>query len=50
LDYANLTVIETDGPFGGYSCSATNHSYHEGNNAFYYSSNKLTFPIIAALW
>ncbi len=31
LTYANLTVIETDGPFGGYTCSATNHSYHEGN-------------------
>ena len=30
LAYANLTVIETDGPYGGYTCSSTNHAHHEG--------------------
>ena len=25
---ANLTAVETDGPYSGYACSSTNHSHH----------------------
>ena len=26
---ANLTAIETDGPYPGYSCASTTHDYHK---------------------
>ena len=28
MDRTNLSMIETDGPFPGYSCASTNHSHH----------------------
>lgn len=30
LDATNLTMLETDGPYGGAACASTNHSHHEG--------------------
>lgn len=36
-----MTMIETDGPYGGYSCSATNHSHHTGYQDSIYWQQKL---------
>ncbi len=41
LEYANLTAIETDGPYSGYTCSATNHSHHQGESDSVYYQNLL---------
>ena len=41
LEYTNLTAVETDGPYGGYSCSATNHSHHQGESDSVYRQNLL---------
>ncbi|ELU18239.1 hypothetical protein CAPTEDRAFT_228672 [Capitella teleta] len=30
MDYTGMTVIITDGPYGGYPCYSTNHTYHHG--------------------
>ena len=36
---ANLTAIETDGPYPGYSCNSINHAYHEnGLDSTYHQS------------
>ena len=36
---ANLTAIETDGPYPGYSCNSLNHAYHEnGLDSTYHQS------------
>jgi len=36
-----LTMVETDGPYSGYSCSSTNHSHHEGVSDSIYWQLKL---------
>ncbi len=41
LEYTNLTAIETDGPYGGYGCSSTNHSHHQGESDSVYRQNLL---------
>ena len=30
ISYTGLSMVETDGPYGGYQCSSTNHSHHTG--------------------
>jgi len=34
-------MVETDGPYGGYACSSTNHSHHEDVTDSIYSQLKL---------
>jgi len=41
LEYANLTAIETDGPYPGYVCTAKNHSHHENEFDSIYKQNLL---------
>ena len=36
-----MTMIETDGPYPGYKCSATNHSHHVGEQDSVYWQQKL---------
>ena len=30
MDKTGLIMVETDGPYGGYQCYATNHTHHLG--------------------
>ena len=39
--YTNISVLETDGPYGGYPCSSEKHSHHEGAADSVYWQNKL---------
>jgi hypothetical protein len=32
IDFANLSVVETDGPYLGYSCNSTTHAFHINND------------------
>ena len=41
LDYTNMSVLETDGPYGGYTCTSKNHPYHENKADSVYWQNKL---------
>ena len=41
IHYTNISVIETDGPYGGYTCSSTKHKYHEDREDSVYWQNKL---------
>ena len=41
LNFANVTVIETDGPYPGYTCSSTNHSHHSDQSDSVYRQNML---------
>lgn len=36
IDATGMDVIETDGPYHGYSCSATTHAYHRGRDDSYH--------------
>lgn len=38
---ANLTAIETDGPYPGYSCSASDHEHHSGISDSTYQQARL---------
>ena len=41
LDYTGLSMVETDGPFGGYTCSSEVHSHHQGLGDSVYQQNRL---------
>jgi len=45
MNVTGLTMVETDGPYGGYdgpyTCSSTNHSHHENVNDSIYWQLKL---------
>ena len=41
MNHTGLTMVETDGPYPGYQCTSTNHSYHEGADDSVYSQLKL---------
>jgi len=41
MDRTGLIMVETDGPYGGYSCSATNHAHHRNNDDSVYRQNIL---------
>jgi hypothetical protein len=38
---ANLSLVLTDGPFGGGECAATNHSHHVGEVDSVYQQQRL---------
>ena len=38
---ANLTAIETDGPYPGYSCASSNHAYHQNGLDSTYHQTRL---------
>ncbi len=40
ISYTNISVLETDGPYGGYSCSSTSHPHHEGADDSVYWQNR----------
>ena len=39
-DYVGLTMLDTDGPYGGSPCSSTNHSHHHGRGDSVYMQEK----------
>ena len=41
MDRTNLSMVETDGPYGGYSCSVTTHAHHRNNDDSVYQQNIL---------
>ena len=41
MDYTGLTMVETDGPYGGYTCSSTKHQHHQGEGDSIYHQNRL---------
>ena len=41
LDYTGLSMVETDGPYGGYSCSSTSHRHHRGLEDSVYQQDRL---------
>ena len=41
MDRTNLSMVETDGPYGGYSCSVTTHAHHHNNDDSIYRQNIL---------
>ncbi|CAD5117051.1 unnamed protein product [Dimorphilus gyrociliatus] len=40
MDKTGLSAVETDGPYGGYSCSSKNHKYHRNNQDSVYRQQK----------
>lgn len=41
MDRTGLIMVETDGPYGGYSCASTNHSHHRNKDDSVYQQNNL---------
>ena len=41
LDYTGLSMVETDGPYGGYTCSSEVHTHHQGLGDSVYQQNRL---------
>ena len=41
MDRTGLIMVETDGPYGGYSCAATDHAHHRNNDDSIYRQNLL---------
>ncbi|CAH1774707.1 unnamed protein product [Owenia fusiformis] len=41
MDRTNLSMVETDGPYGGYPCASTNHSHHTDLGDSIYKQNTL---------
>ena len=41
LEYTGLSMVETDGPYGGYSCSSTSHRHHAGLGDSVYQQDRL---------
>ena len=41
INETGLSMLETDGPYGGGSCSSTNHSYHHGEEDSVYRQTQL---------
>ena len=41
IDYTGLSMVETDGPYPGYSCSSTKHSHHRNVDDSVYWQLKL---------
>jgi hypothetical protein len=41
MDRTNLSMVETDGPYGGYSCAVTDHAHHHNNDDSVYQQNIL---------
>jgi hypothetical protein len=41
MDRTGLIMVETDGPYGGYSCGSTTHAHHRNNDDSVYQQNML---------
>lgn len=41
VEYTNISVLETDGPYGGYACYSRSHDYHEDAADSVFWQNKL---------
>ncbi|CAF0914742.1 unnamed protein product [Rotaria sordida] len=41
MDRTGLIMVETDGPYGGYSCASTTHAHHRNNDDSVYRQNIL---------
>ena len=41
LESTGLSMLETDGPYGGYSCSSTSHQHHSGQGDSVYQQDRL---------
>ena len=41
MDRTGLIMVETDGPYGGYSCASTTHSHHRNNDDSIYQQTIL---------
>ena len=41
LDYTGITMVETDGPYGGYTCKSSSHAHHRGLEDSVYQQNRL---------
>jgi hypothetical protein len=41
VERTNLSMVETDGPYSGYSCASTNHSHHRNNDDSIYQQSIL---------
>ena len=41
MDRTGLMMVETDGPYGGYSCASTTHAHHHNNDDSIYQQNIL---------
>lgn len=39
INRTGLTMLETDGPYGGGTCSSTNHTHHDGFEDSVYVQN-----------
>jgi hypothetical protein len=46
ISYTNISVLETDGPYGGYSCSSKSHSHHEDQDDSIYWQNKMQVRVV----
>mmetsp|Transcript_8891 Transcript_8891/g.24626 ORF Transcript_8891/g.24626 Transcript_8891/m.24626 type:complete len:911 (-) Transcript_8891:186-2918(-) len=49
LEATGLSNLELDGPYGGGTCSATNHSHHRGREDSVYQQNRLQSELILKL-
>ena len=41
MDSTGLSMVETDGPYGGYPCNSTEHKHHKGVEDSVYQQNRL---------
>lgn len=49
IDSTNLTAIETDGPYGGYTCGSNDHKWHKDESDSVFWQNKLQGEFYGAL-
>ena len=50
VDSTGLSMVETDGPYSGYSCSSTNHSHHTGASDSVYYQQQLQVQIYLIIY
>ena len=41
LEYTGISMVETDGPYGGYTCKSQTHQHHHGLEDSVYQQNRL---------
>ena len=40
IDSTGLSMVETDGPYGGYTCSSSSHAHHTGYSDSVWQQNR----------
>ena len=40
IDATGLSMVETDGPYGGYTCSSHSHAHHTGYSDSVWQQNR----------